>query len=69
MKREIDSKFFIGLIAVVVIVVGIIAWRQFGARSGQMTAAQAGLGKPMHPGEIPGRQAPVTGPASQTPGP
>ncbi len=56
MQREINPRIVVAIIAVIVVIVGAVAWRMFGGGGGQQTAAQAGLGKPMHPGEIPGKR-------------
>lgn len=60
MRKEIDSRFAIGLIALILVLVGVFAWWKLKPNTGQQTAAAAGLGKPMLPGEIPGKTGPVT---------
>lgn len=70
MKREIDTRAAIALIAVVVIVLGVVIWRQFGNSAASSTAIspqQAGLGRPMYP---PGAGAALgSAPGSGSPGP
>jgi hypothetical protein len=61
LKKEIDKRLAIGVIALVLILVGALAWWKFWTPKGQMTAAEAGLGKPMYPGEIPGKRAEIPG--------
>lgn len=65
MKQSVDPKIFIGLIVLVVIIVGVIAWKKFGSGPSRMTAQEAGLGKPLHPGEIPGKTTGVNSPLTQ----
>ncbi|HXG24281.1 MAG TPA: hypothetical protein VNJ09_06990 [Chthonomonadales bacterium] len=61
MKQEIDARLAIGIITIVLIILGALAWWKFWTPQGTMTAAQAGLGKPMYPGEIPGKRSEVPG--------
>ncbi len=63
MQREIDPRLAITALALVVVILGAFAWRHFASPSGTLTAAQAGLGRHMQPGEIPGARGPVNAPA------
>lgn len=65
MKHDIDQRWFIGALSLVLVIVAVIAWKQFGGSKPQMTAVEAGLGKPLHPGEIPGRQGAVQAPITR----
>jgi len=62
-RTEINQRVAILLIAVVVAALGFAAWRMFASPGGLRSAKEAGLGRPMKPGEIPGKstgtQAPV----------
>ncbi len=66
MAREIDPRIGIAILAIIVIVLGIVGWRMWASPSGLRSPKQAGLGRPMKPGEIPGRSSgapmPITGP-------
>lgn len=53
MRAEISKRTASIVIACVVLVVAIVAWRVFGSSGGTISARQAGLGKPMVPGQIP----------------
>lgn len=53
MRAEVSKRTAAILIACVVLVIAIVAWRLFGSSGGTVSAKQAGLGKPMVPGQIP----------------
>jgi hypothetical protein len=63
MRTEINQRLAILVIAIIVGVLGVAAWRMFATPSGLRSPKEAGLGRPMKPGEIPGKssgtQAPV----------
>ena len=68
-RRELDTRLVVSIIALIVVVIGAIAWWRFVGPSGPQTAKEAGLGKPMHPGEIPGQRGPISaGPMGAPPG-
>lgn len=66
MRREIDPKWAIALVAVLLIAIAFGAWRMWMGPSGLQSPKEAGMGRPMKPGEIPGQggavNAPVGGP-------
>lgn len=66
MRKEVDPRIGIAIVAVIVIVIGIFAWRMWATPSGLKSPKEAGLGRPMKPGEIPGQTSgapmPITGP-------
>lgn len=66
MKKEVDPRLVIVIIAVVVAVLGFGAWRMWAVPGGLKSPKEAGLGRPMKPGEIPGKSqgvaAPIGGP-------
>jgi hypothetical protein len=50
----------VGGIVLILVIVGAFAWLKFGPQSNKIiSASEAGLGKPMHPGEIPGQRGPT----------
>jgi len=52
MQKEVDPRIVIAVIAVAVIVLGVLLWRQFGtsaATGAAVSPQQAGLGRPMYP--------------------
>jgi hypothetical protein len=53
MKTELDPKIAWGIIAVLVIIVIAVYYFAFRTPSGIISAKEAGLGKPVHPGELP----------------
>lgn len=64
MKKELDPRLLIGLIAVLMIIIGIVGWRMFAPRpeGASLSPEEAGLGKPMYPaGQNPAPAQP-TGP-------
>jgi hypothetical protein len=65
MKKEIDTRIVIAVIAVLVVAVGIFGWRMFAPRGGgnNLTPQEAGLGKPVFPSGGQG-QLPNTAPSS-----
>ncbi len=71
MKQSIDPKIGIGIIVVIILVVLFFAWKQFAPKSGTVTAAEAGLGKPVYPhipaGNSPSNPAPGQGGAPAAP--
>ncbi len=65
MKTEIDSKIAWGIIAVLLIIIGAVYYYFFRTPSGELSAKEAGLGRPVRPGELP----PGTPPPPWTPPP
>jgi hypothetical protein len=65
MKKEIDTRLMIAVIALVVIAVGFMGWRMFAPRGegSNLSPAEAGLGKPVYPSTGQG-QPPNTAPSS-----
>ena len=55
MKQEMDKKTMAGIIATIVAVIAIFAFMKFRPQEGQLTAAEAGMGKPMAAGQRPGQ--------------
>jgi hypothetical protein len=53
MKTELDPKIAWGIIAVLVIIVIAVYYFAFRTPSGELSAKEAGLGKPVRSGEIP----------------
>lgn len=52
MKKEVDTRLIIAVIAVVLITVGVFGWRMLAPRGGgsnNLTPKEAGLGKPVYP--------------------
>ena len=65
MKKEVDTRIVIAIIAVLVIAIGIFGWRMFapkGEGGNNLTPRQAGLGKPVYPsggqGQLPNSASP-----------
>lgn len=54
MKREMDTRVAVGIAALLLVIGVVILIRIFGGGSGRLTPAEAGLGRPLQPGEIPG---------------
>ena len=55
MKKEIDTRLAVGAVVVILVIFGIVAFLKFGSGGGGVqTAADAGMGKPMHAGDRPG---------------
>lgn len=74
MKTEIDPKIAWGIIVVAVVLVIAIYYFFFRTPSGEMSAKEARLGKPVQPGELPPGTppppwAPPANTAPQTPTP
>jgi hypothetical protein len=53
MRTEIDPKIAWGVIIALLIVVGAIYYFFFRTPSGELSAKEAKLGKPVRPGELP----------------
>lgn len=53
MKQEVDQKIAFGLIVALILIAVGIYYFAFRAPSGELSAEQAGMGKPMRPGELP----------------
>lgn len=53
MKNELDPKVAWGAIALMILLVAIGYYFFFRTPSGELTPQQAGMGKPMKPGELP----------------
>ncbi len=67
MKMEIDTKIAWGIIALVVIIIVAVYYFYFRTPSGELTPEQAGLGRPVHPGEVPpGAKPPPWAPPPDT---
>lgn len=51
MKKEIDNRLVIALVAVLVLIVGFFGWRMFAPRpeGSTLSPQEAGLGKPLYP--------------------
>lgn len=67
MVREIDPRMAAAVIAAIVVVIGVAAWRMWATPSGLRSPQQAGLGRPMKPGEIPGQAPGIRSPISGQP--
>ncbi len=66
MNREINPRWAILAIVVVVLALGYAAWRLWATPGGLRTPEEAGLGRPMKPGEIPGKSQGVETPITPT---
>lgn len=53
MKQELDPKIAWSAIVLIVAIVALGYYFFFRTPSGELTAEQAGMGKPMRPGELP----------------
>ncbi len=53
MKTEIDPRIAWGIIVVAVVLVIAVYYFFFRTPSGELSAKEAGLGKPVRPGELP----------------
>lgn len=62
MNREINPQWAIVIIAVLLAALGFGAWRLWSGPSGLRSPKEAGLGRPMKPGEIPGKSQGVGAP-------
>lgn len=66
MRKEIDPKWALAVIAVILLALAFGAWRMWSVPTGLKSPKEAGLGRPMKPGEIPGQSggvnAPIGGP-------
>lgn len=70
MKKEMDSRLVIGIIAALVLVLGFFGWRMFagsGSSNNKLSPQEAGLGKPVYPagGATPGQPSPGGTPTTQ----
>ena len=66
MKKEMNARMVIAVIAVLVVVVGFFGWRMFASNPGsggdKLSPQQAGLGKPLYPagqGQTPNNATPA----------
>lgn len=53
MKQELDPKIAIGAIVVLILIVVGIYYFVFRTPTSELTPEQAGMGKPVRPGELP----------------
>jgi len=61
-RKELDPRLVIFILILVVAVIGFAAWKLWAVPSGLRTPKEAGLGRPMKPGEIPGKRQGVGAP-------
>jgi hypothetical protein len=62
MRKEIDPKLAIVIVAVLIAALGFGAWKLWAVPGGLRSPKEAGLGRPMKPGEIPGQSQGVGAP-------
>lgn len=62
MKREIDTRLAVLIVALLLAAIGLGVWKMWAVPSGLRSPKEAGLGRPMKPGEIPGQSPGVSAP-------